>query len=78
MASLFEMDIQFLKGVGEKRAQLFRKLGAPSVGALLRLYPRSYEDWSHPCGIEEAPLTSLAAFAPLWSPLCQKHACARG
>ncbi len=45
MASLFEMDIRQLKGVGEKRAQLYRRLGAPTVGDLLRLYPRAYEDW---------------------------------
>ena len=45
MASLFEADIASLKGVGPKRAELFRKLGAPTVGDLLRLYPRAYEDW---------------------------------
>ena len=39
MPSLFEMDIQKLKGVGEKRKKLFEKLGAPTVGDLLRLYP---------------------------------------
>ena len=55
MASLFEKKIQELKGVGEKRAKLFCKLGAPTVGALLRLYPRSYEDWSHPFPIASAP-----------------------
>lgn len=42
MASLFEADIASLKGVGPKRAELFRKLGAPTVGDLLRLYPRAY------------------------------------
>ena len=41
MASLFEADIASLKGVGPKRAELFRKLGAPTVGDLLRLYPRA-------------------------------------
>ena len=40
-------NIQYLKGVGEKRALLLRKLGIDTVGALLRFYPRSYEDWSH-------------------------------
>ena len=39
MPSLFEMEITKLKGVGEKRAALYRKLGAPTVGDLLRLYP---------------------------------------
>jgi len=45
MPSLFDADISTLKGVGQKRAELFRKLGAPTVGDLLRLYPRAYEDW---------------------------------
>ena len=52
-------DIRYVKGVGEKRAQLFYKLGAPTVGALLRLYPRSYEDWSHPYRIQDAPMNEV-------------------
>ena len=56
MASLFHTPIQTLKGVGEKRAPLFGKIGAPTVGALLRLYPRAYEDWSHPFPIAMAPM----------------------
>ena len=55
MASLFQKDIQELKGVGEKRSRLFAKLGAPTVGALLRLYPRDYEDWGHPLPLSAAP-----------------------
>lgn len=55
MASLFEQEIQTLTGVGEKRAKLFHKLGLFSVGALLRFYPRTYEDWSQPLTIEQAP-----------------------
>ncbi|MBO5852662.1 MAG: ATP-dependent DNA helicase RecG [Clostridia bacterium] len=39
-------NIRYLKGVGEKRAALFSKLGIDTVDALLRFYPRSYEDWS--------------------------------
>ncbi len=61
MSSLFERDIQTLKGVGEKRAGLFRKLGAPTIGALLRLYPRAYEDLSNPYRIMEAPLNEPCA-----------------
>lgn len=56
MASLFQKDITYLKGVGDKRAKLFQRLGAPTVGALLRFYPRSYEDWSNLCSIAEAPM----------------------
>ncbi len=60
MPSLFDKDIKTLKGVGEKRAALFARLGAPTVGDLLRLYPRAYEDWSHPLPIQAAPLNEVA------------------
>lgn len=39
-------DIKFIKGVGEKRAELFQKLGIYSVNSLIRYYPRNYQDWS--------------------------------
>lgn len=55
MASLFEKELETLRGVGPNRARLFFKLGVDSVGALLRFYPRSYEDWSHPYSIAAAP-----------------------
>ena len=60
MPSLFEMDITKLKGVGEKRAKLFQKLGAPTAGDLLRLYPRAYEDWSLHTLIRETVLNDIA------------------
>lgn len=60
MASLFEMDIRKLKGVGEKRAVLYTKLGAPTVGDLLRLYPRGYEDWRDITPISESEIGELA------------------
>lgn len=41
------MDVQFLPGVGPKRAELLRKeLGVSTVGELLRLYPFRYVDRS--------------------------------
>lgn len=42
----FETDIKYLKGVGTKRAEALNRLGIDTVGALLRFYPRAYEDWS--------------------------------
>ena len=48
MPSLFSVPIQELKGVGPRRAKCFQKLGVPTVGALLRYYPRAYRDWSAP------------------------------
>ena len=46
-------DIRFLKGVGEKRAELLRKKGIDTVGALLRFYPRAYLDWQNIAPISE-------------------------
>lgn len=39
-------DIKYIKGVGEKRAELFNKLGISCVRALIHFYPRKYQDWS--------------------------------
>lgn len=46
-------DIRFLKGVGEKRAELLRKKGIDTVGALLRFYPRAYLDWQNITPVSE-------------------------
>ena len=46
-------DIRFLKGVGEKRAELLRKKGIDTVGAHLRFYPRAYLDWQNITPISE-------------------------
>lgn len=48
-------DIQFLKGVGEKRAELLKKKGIDTVGALLRFYPRDYLEWKNTVLIAECP-----------------------
>ncbi len=53
--SLFGVPIESLKGVGAKRARLFRKLGVNSVGDLLLFYPRSYENWNKITSIADAP-----------------------
>ena len=55
MESYLKKDIRFVKGVGEKRAQLFEKLGVASVGDLLGLFPRRMEDRRI-----VKPITSLA------------------
>lgn len=55
MASLFRLPLTRLDKIGPKKSEQFRKLGIDSVGALLRFYPRTYEDWSNPCKIAEAP-----------------------
>ena len=55
MASLFKIPLTQLDKIGSKKAEQFSKLGIGSIGALLRFYPRTYEDWSRPCKIAEAP-----------------------
>ena len=53
--SALEMDIQFLPGVGPKRADLLRKeLGVGTAGELIRLYPFRYIDRSSMVRIADA------------------------
>ncbi|MFO7636249.1 MAG: ATP-dependent DNA helicase RecG [Clostridia bacterium] len=46
MTDGLKTDIQYLKGVGPKRAESFRKLGIGTVEELLGYFPRTYEDRS--------------------------------
>lgn len=48
-------ELQYIKGVGERRAELLKKLGVSDLDALFSYFPRSYEDWSHPLTVAEAP-----------------------
>ena len=50
-----KQDIRFLKGVGEKRAVCYARLGITDVYSLLRHYPRDYIDYSSPVPIADAP-----------------------
>ena len=54
-------DIRTLKGVGERRARLFAKLGVGTVGALLRYYPRGYLNLLDTVSIANAPLGTPCA-----------------
>ncbi|MBQ3069429.1 MAG: ATP-dependent DNA helicase RecG [Clostridia bacterium] len=56
MNELMDRPIQFVKGVGEKRAELFHRLGVHTVRDLLHTYPARYEDWSQIVSIAEAPI----------------------
>ena len=39
----YDDPITCLKGIGEKTAALYEKLGIVTIGELMRYYPRSYE-----------------------------------
>ena len=72
----FSSDIKYLKGVGESRAKLFRRLGVADIGSLVRLYPRAYEDWSRLTTILKAvPGEPCCIKAMVCSPV--KHALVR-
>ncbi|MDR3645484.1 MAG: ATP-dependent DNA helicase RecG [Clostridia bacterium] len=49
-----DREIKYLKGVGEKRSALFKKLGIVTVDDLIHYFPRSYEDFSNPTPIAQA------------------------
>ncbi|MDD2954971.1 MAG: ATP-dependent DNA helicase RecG [Oscillospiraceae bacterium] len=56
-----DTDLRYLKGVGEKRAALYGRLGVFTLGDLLRHYPREYLDYSHPEPISAAPFGETCA-----------------
>lgn len=47
-------SIKYIKGIGEKRAELFNSLGIFDVDSLLHFYPRKYEDWTNTISVAEA------------------------
>ncbi|MCL2856377.1 MAG: ATP-dependent DNA helicase RecG [Oscillospiraceae bacterium] len=56
MAGLTQKSVQYLKGVGEKRAGFYRKLGVETTLDLLYHFPRGYIDLSAPYRVGEAPV----------------------
>lgn len=68
-----EKNIQYIKGVGEKKAQLFAKLGVSTVGALLSFYPRAYEDWSKTVKAAEAPENEVCCIKAAMASVVQEH-----
>lgn len=51
-----EDQIEKLKGVGERRAKLYHKLGVDTIYSLLQFYPRTYLDYSKPVPIAQTIL----------------------
>ena len=46
-------SVESLKGIGEKTAKLFEKIGVMTVDDLIHYYPRGYESYTEPCAIGE-------------------------
>lgn len=55
------MELTALRGVGEKTAQSFKKLGIDSVETLLKYIPRTYEVYEEPVRIREIDNKVLVA-----------------
>lgn len=51
---ILHKNIKFLKGIGEKKAILFKKLGIFIVNDLLHYYPRDYIKWGTPIQLAKA------------------------
>lgn len=51
--SVFDADVKSLKGIGEKTAALFEKVGVSSLWDLLTYYPRDYTVFREPVGVHE-------------------------
>ncbi len=63
-------DIQYLKGVGAKRAEILKSKGIDTVGALLRFFPRKYLDFSKITTVNKAPFgVNVCVRAKIVSPI---------
>lgn len=71
-------SIKYLKGVGEKRAQLLAKLGIFTLRDLLTFYPRAYEDWSNIVSIKDAPREETVCIRAFVGSLCREHRIRKG
>lgn len=56
-----DAEIKELKGVGEKTAKLFAKVGVYTIGELLTYYPSAYDTYENPVPIENAEIGEVCA-----------------
>lgn len=78
MQNQLHTDIRYLRGVGEKRAGLFQRLGVDSIDALLHFYPRAYEDWNKVVSIVSAPFGEPCCVKAIVSRMPSKHLIRKG
>ncbi|HUU50316.1 MAG TPA: ATP-dependent DNA helicase RecG [Nitrospinota bacterium] len=60
--SIFQKSIQYIKGVGPKRALFFKKLNIETINDALFFLPRRYEDRAHLKNISELKAGELQTF----------------
>ncbi len=73
-----ESNIKYIKGVGEKRAELFYKLGIFDIDTLIHFYPRKYEDWSQTKHVSELENGANAAIKATMITAVSEHMVRRG
>lgn len=73
-----DTDIKYLKGVGERRAAMLSRLGVSDVNALVRLYPRVYEDWSRIKSINEAQIGEICCIKGIVGSSVRKNLIRKG
>lgn len=56
------MDITYLKGIGPKKAELYKKIGVETAEQLTELYPRDYIDFTDLTTISQVQLGESCAF----------------
>lgn len=78
MHGVHQINIRNLNGIGEKRAQLYQKLGITTVEELLRHYPRAYEDWSRVVPISSAPFGEICCIKATITNPCRTNYIRKG
>lgn len=71
-------NIQYIKGVGEKKAGLFNKLGIFCVRDLIEYYPRTYEDRSVKKTVEQCESGETACIAATMVTPVKEHYVRKG
>lgn len=71
-------SVQYLKGVGERRAAMFKKLGIVTLRDLLRHFPRTYEDWSNPVPLSMATVGEECCVRAYVTSMVQEHRVRKG
>ena len=61
LEAALDTNIQYLSGVGPKRAALYHKLDIHTIRDLLYYFPRAYIDLPSPCFIADAPPWEICA-----------------
>lgn len=69
-----EEDIQYLKGIGPKKAEMLKKMGIHTVYDLLTWYPRAYEDQSSLTAMADLRVGEKASVSGVIMNLAEKQA----